>query len=197
MPAAARDLWPSADGAHSLELGAFYKTLGTALWMQPGLVDASRALAELMEETRAALPPEQAQLLPPSRVLPAAAASSAHAARLWTRLFVGEWLEAQGRWIVNKEHGQQFQAEILRTMPPTTVEGIEKAIRDTPALLRDEPVTPTAVKAGRVAPSDLPSTLARLRREMQAAAEALEFERAAELRDQLKKLRESVFLSPL
>ena len=38
----------------------------------------------------------------------------------------GEWLEAQGRWIVNKEYGQQFQAEILCTMPPTTVEGIEK-----------------------------------------------------------------------
>ncbi len=38
----------------------------------------------------------------------------------------GEWLEAQGRWIVNKEYGQQFQAQILRTMPPTTVEGIEK-----------------------------------------------------------------------
>ena len=38
----------------------------------------------------------------------------------------GEWLEAQGRWIVNKEYGRQFQADILRTMPPTTVEGIEK-----------------------------------------------------------------------
>jgi exodeoxyribonuclease V alpha subunit len=38
----------------------------------------------------------------------------------------GEWLEARGRWIVNKEYGQQFQAELLRTMSPTTVEGIEK-----------------------------------------------------------------------
>ena len=38
----------------------------------------------------------------------------------------GEWLEAQGRWTVNKEYGQQFQAEILRTMPPTRVEGIER-----------------------------------------------------------------------
>jgi exodeoxyribonuclease V alpha subunit len=38
----------------------------------------------------------------------------------------GEWLEAQGRWTVNKEYGQQFQAEILRTAAPTTVEGIEK-----------------------------------------------------------------------
>jgi exodeoxyribonuclease V alpha subunit len=27
----------------------------------------------------------------------------------------GEWLEAQGRWIVNKEYGQQFEAQILRT----------------------------------------------------------------------------------
>jgi hypothetical protein len=38
----------------------------------------------------------------------------------------GEWLDAQGHWIVSKEYGQQFQAETLRTMPPTTVEGIEK-----------------------------------------------------------------------
>jgi len=38
----------------------------------------------------------------------------------------GQWLEAQGRWIVNREYGRQFQAGILRTMPPTTVEGIEK-----------------------------------------------------------------------
>ena len=38
----------------------------------------------------------------------------------------GEWLEAQGTWTIDKEYGQQFRAEILRTMPPTTVEGIEK-----------------------------------------------------------------------
>jgi len=37
----------------------------------------------------------------------------------------GEWLEAQGRWIVNNEYGRQFQAETLRTMPPTTVEVID------------------------------------------------------------------------
>ncbi len=38
----------------------------------------------------------------------------------------GEWLEAQGAWTIDKEYGQQFRAEILRTMPPTTVDGIEK-----------------------------------------------------------------------
>ncbi|GAB4120794.1 MAG: excinuclease ABC subunit UvrB [Sideroxydans sp.] len=39
--------------------------------------------------------------------------------------------------------------------------------------------------------------LARLEKEMLQAAKNLEFEKAAQLRDQLKKLRESVFLSPL
>ncbi|GAB4119927.1 MAG: excinuclease ABC subunit UvrB [Sideroxydans sp.] len=39
--------------------------------------------------------------------------------------------------------------------------------------------------------------IARLEKEMLQAAKNLEFEKAAQLRDQLKKLRESVFLSPL
>jgi excinuclease ABC subunit B len=39
--------------------------------------------------------------------------------------------------------------------------------------------------------------LARLEKEMLNAAKNLEFEKAAQVRDQLKKLRESVFLSPL
>jgi excinuclease ABC subunit B len=39
--------------------------------------------------------------------------------------------------------------------------------------------------------------LARLEKEMLAAAKNLEFEKAAQLRDQLKKLRESVFQSPI
>ncbi|MEI6232643.1 MAG: ATP-dependent RecD-like DNA helicase [Planctomycetota bacterium] len=38
----------------------------------------------------------------------------------------GEWLDAQGRWIIDNQHGQQFKAEILRTTHPDTVEGIEK-----------------------------------------------------------------------
>jgi exodeoxyribonuclease V alpha subunit len=38
----------------------------------------------------------------------------------------GEWLEAQGRWTIDREHGQQFKAEILHTTSPTTLEGKEK-----------------------------------------------------------------------
>ena len=38
----------------------------------------------------------------------------------------GEWLEAEGAWIVDSKHGQQFKATHLRTTHPDTLEGIEK-----------------------------------------------------------------------
>jgi exodeoxyribonuclease V alpha subunit len=38
----------------------------------------------------------------------------------------GEWLAAEGWWIRDKEHGLQFKAIGLKTVPPTTVEGIER-----------------------------------------------------------------------
>ncbi len=36
-----------------------------------------------------------------------------------------EWLTAQGRWVQDREYGQQFRAEMLTSTPPTTKEGIE------------------------------------------------------------------------
>lgn len=38
----------------------------------------------------------------------------------------GEWIEARGRWTVDRDHGQQFKAEVLRTTAPATAEGVEK-----------------------------------------------------------------------
>jgi len=38
----------------------------------------------------------------------------------------GEWLTAEGRWIHDREFGLQFKAELLKSTPPTTREGIEK-----------------------------------------------------------------------
>ena len=38
----------------------------------------------------------------------------------------GEWLTAEGRWVQDREFGQQFRAELLRSSAPTTREGIEK-----------------------------------------------------------------------
>lgn len=38
----------------------------------------------------------------------------------------GEWLTAEGRWVQDREFGQQFRAELLKSSAPTTREGIEK-----------------------------------------------------------------------
>jgi exodeoxyribonuclease V alpha subunit len=38
----------------------------------------------------------------------------------------GEWITAQGRWVQDKEYGQQFRADMLNSTAPTTKEGIEK-----------------------------------------------------------------------
>ena len=38
----------------------------------------------------------------------------------------GEWLVAEGRWVRDKEHGLQFKASAMKTVPPTTVAGIER-----------------------------------------------------------------------
>lgn len=38
----------------------------------------------------------------------------------------GEYVEATGDWVQDRDHGQQFKAESLRTTPPDSREGIEK-----------------------------------------------------------------------
>jgi exodeoxyribonuclease V alpha subunit len=38
----------------------------------------------------------------------------------------GEWLSAEGTWVRDREHGLQLKAKVLKTVPPNTVEGIQK-----------------------------------------------------------------------
>jgi exodeoxyribonuclease V alpha subunit len=38
----------------------------------------------------------------------------------------GEWLSAEGCWVRDREHGLQFKATTMKTVPPTTAEGIER-----------------------------------------------------------------------
>ncbi len=38
----------------------------------------------------------------------------------------GEWLTAGGWWVRDKEHGLQFKAQVLKAVPPTTSEGVER-----------------------------------------------------------------------
>ena len=38
----------------------------------------------------------------------------------------GEWLTAEGWWVRDQEHGLQFNAQMLKAVPPNTSEGIER-----------------------------------------------------------------------
>jgi len=38
----------------------------------------------------------------------------------------GEYVECEGAWVNDRQHGLQFKAQRLRVVPPTTLEGIEK-----------------------------------------------------------------------
>jgi len=38
----------------------------------------------------------------------------------------GEWLTAEGNWVRDRQFGAQFKAEMIRSTPPTSREGIEK-----------------------------------------------------------------------
>jgi excinuclease ABC subunit B len=91
----------------------------------------------------------------------------------------------------NKDHG-------------ITPQGVVKRIKDIIDTEYDMDSERAQLKAAQtqakyfaMSEKDVAKEIARLEKEMLQAAKNLEFERAAELRDQLKKLRESVFLSPL
>ena len=43
-----------------------------------------------------------------------------------TSVTAGEHVEAAGQWVVDREHGQQFKADELKTTHPASAEGIEK-----------------------------------------------------------------------
>ena len=41
-------------------------------------------------------------------------------------ILAGEWITATGEWVNDRTHGQQFKARFLRTLAPTSIDGIEK-----------------------------------------------------------------------
>ena len=38
----------------------------------------------------------------------------------------GEWIDAEGQWLVDPRHGRQFKAAEIRSTRPDTLDGIEK-----------------------------------------------------------------------
>ncbi len=85
-----------------------------------------------------------------------------------------------------------------------TPQGVQKRIKDIIEGTYEPDAARSQLKAVQeqakylaMSEKEVSKEIARLEKEMLQAAKNLEFERAAELRDQLKKLRESVFLSTL
>ncbi len=82
--------------------------------------------------------------------------------------------------------------------------GVQKRIKDIIEGAYEPEIARSQLKAAQeqakylaMSEKEVSKEIARLEKEMLQAAKNLEFEKAAQLRDQLKKLRESVFISPL
>ena len=85
-----------------------------------------------------------------------------------------------------------------------TPQGVQKRIKDIIEGTYEPDEARSQLKAAQIqakylamSEKDVSREIKRLEKEMLQAAKNLEFEKATELRDQLKKLRESVLLSPL
>jgi excinuclease ABC subunit B len=99
-----------------------------------------------------------------------------------------------------RRHKQQLHNELHGITPSSVVKRIRDII-DSEYDIDDQRKTlkaaQTAAKYLAMSEKEVSKEIKRLEKEMLQAAKNLEFEKAAELRDQLKKLRESVFLSIL
>jgi excinuclease ABC subunit B len=91
----------------------------------------------------------------------------------------------------NRRRALQLEFNVKNGITP---QGVQKAIRDDliSSLLADAraELSPSSLKQGKPKAEDLPKMLEELETEMKAAAAALDFERAAQLRDELLSLRE-------
>ncbi len=91
----------------------------------------------------------------------------------------------------NEAHGITPQSIIKR------IKDIIDGAYDVDAERKTLKAAQTQAKYLAMSEKEVSKEIARIEKEMLQAAKNLEFEKAAQLRDQLKKLRESVFLSPL
>jgi excinuclease ABC subunit B len=91
----------------------------------------------------------------------------------------------------NEAHGITPQSVVKR------IKDIIDTEYDMDAERKSLKLAQTEAKYLAMSEKEVSKEIARLEKEMLQAAKNLEFEKAAQLRDQLKKLRESVFISPL
>jgi opacity protein-like surface antigen len=89
---------PTDNSDAAADAGAFFKTLGSAVRLQPGLVDVTEALQRLMTQVRLQYPD---LVLPEIAVLPSGGASVANTARIWGRELFTDRIEVSAAWQVD------------------------------------------------------------------------------------------------
>jgi opacity protein-like surface antigen len=89
---------PPDNSDAAADAGAFFKTLGSAVLLQPGLVDVTETLQRLLTQVRLQYP---GVALPEIAALPSGGASVAPTARIWGRKLFKDRVEVSAAWQVD------------------------------------------------------------------------------------------------
>ncbi|HKB60733.1 MAG TPA: excinuclease ABC subunit UvrB [Gallionellaceae bacterium] len=121
-----------------------------------------------------------------------------------TALLYADRITDSMRHAIDETERRRHKQQDYNAAHGITPQGVVKRIRDIIDTEYDMDAERAQLKAAQenakylaMSEKDVSKEIARLEKEMLQAAKNLEFERAAQLRDQLKKLRDSVFISPV
>ena len=119
-------------------------------------------------------------------------------------ILYGDKITDSMRRAIDETERRRHKQQLYNEQHGITPQGIVKRIKDIIEGTYDMDAERKSLKAAQtqakylaMSEKEVSREIKRLEKEMLQAARNLEFERAAELRDQLKKLRESVFISPV
>ncbi|MGC2164458.1 MAG: excinuclease ABC subunit UvrB [Gallionella sp.] len=105
---------------------------------------------------------------------------------------------------IDETNRRRVKQQAYNVLNGITPQGVQKRIKDIIEGMYEPEVARSELQAAQsqakylaMSEKEVAREIGRLEKEMLKAAKNLEFEKATELRDQLKKLRESVLLSPL
>lgn len=97
LPASAMEVLHT-DGGVSVEVSGFEKSLVSSVWLQPSLVEGTRALQGVLDEVRPLVPPELQSQLPADVRLPSHVLLTAQVARLSAKARYQELLTFDVAW---------------------------------------------------------------------------------------------------